>query len=441
MIAPKVLAANFGGGMAKAFCCSLLGAVGLVSALWAGPAAAQDASEAQLDALIEATQSDAGALAAARRQTGAGDLTGAAATLERSLLLRSGTESDDVRLYYGTVLYRLGDLRRGAYQLANVRTVGAGGWAEAREACREAPPADAAPRGDSLAGVVTVGLGYESDALGALLNQLEIPGLPAPTEEGVAVIATANLSARFASQLAGHGYAGLSAQATADVSGPDTDYQSISARLGYAWRLRGVDRELSTGIVGRYARLDGDDLVTEWGVQIELADDVGAAGRWAVRLEASNQDYHTAGLDPLRDGPHYDAMFTYRHTSAVNRTWAVGGAVEYKEAEWDLASYVGGRVFAASRHALGEEGAYLATSGMLRYRDYRDPAFVPGQTETRTYVRAAVGIPVTRQGLYVEGAVTYSARWYDNASGLYDYSSFGVEARLVYRFGHSWSAE
>ncbi len=420
----------------------LVSVVALVTAVSCGGAAAQEAGEAELDALIEATESDAGALAAARRQAAAGNLTGAAATLERSLLMRSGTSSDDVRLYYGTVLCQLGDFRRGAYQLANVRNATAGGWAEAREACAMAPPAPAVPRGDSVAGVLTLGVGYESDALGALTNQFEIPGFPAPTEEGVSVIATGTVEARFASRLSGHGYASASAQARAELSGPDTDYQTGSARIGYAFRLRGEDRQIAAGLVARHSRLDGDGLVTEYGVQAEYGDAAGDAGRWAVRLEAVEQDYLGPGFGvSLRDGRRYDALFSYRNISGVNRAWTAGAALEAKEAELEELGYYGGRVFAAMQTPISENGAYFGASGVLRYIDFHEGAFGNDQTEIRSYLRAAVGMPLNQSGLFVEAAATHSARWYDDTTFLHDYSSFGAEVRLVYRFGLSGSLQ
>src|SRR5690606_13108505 len=143
------------------------------------------------------------------------------------------------------------------------------GWMEAREACAPASPTPFAARGDGVAGVLTLGLGYETDALGALTTQVEIPGFPAPSQEGSAITASGAFEARFASRLSGQGYAGASFQARADLSGPDADYQTGAARLGYAFRLRGQDRRLAAGLTARHSRLAGDGLVSEYGLQTE----------------------------------------------------------------------------------------------------------------------------------------------------------------------------
>ena len=214
----------------------------LAFACQGGAALAQDASDAQLDAIIAANDSDASALALARQQAGAGDLTAAAATLERSLLLRSSPQSDDVRLYYASVLCRLGDDRRGAYQLANVRNAAAEGWAEARAACGPLPTTTSATRGNGLSGMLTLGVGYDSDALGALTPQFEILGFPTTTEEGASVVASGIINAQFASSVTGHGYAGASLISRTDISGPSVDYQTAAIWGGYARHLGGVPR-------------------------------------------------------------------------------------------------------------------------------------------------------------------------------------------------------
>ena len=419
----------------------LVGIVAGMAALGCGAAAAQEAGEAELDALIDATESDAGTLAAARRQVGAGNLTGAAATLERSLLLRPDAGSDEVRLYYGTVLCRLADYRGGAYQLANVRNATATGWAEAREACAPARLTPFATRGDGVTGVLSLGLGYETDALGALTTQIEIPGFPAPSEEGLAITASGALDARFASRLSGQGYAGAAFETRMDISGPDADYLTGSARLGYDFRLRGEDQRLAAGLMARHGRLAGDGLVTEYGLQAELGDTASPTGRWTVRLEAVDQDYLGPAAASLRDGMRYDVMLSYRETSGADRAWTAGVAVEAKQAEQTDLGYVGGRVFAAMQTPIADNGAYIGGSAMLRYIDFREGALGGGETEMRSYVRAVVGVPLDRDGLFLEAAASHSARWYDSASPLHDHSSFGAEVRMVYRFGRSGSPQ
>ena len=407
----------------------------LVAACHGGAAFAQDPLDAELDAMIAANESDEAALALARRQADAGNLTGAAATLERSLLLRSSPQSDDVRLYYASVLCRLGDDRRGAYQLANVRNAAAEGWAEARAACGQLPLATSAVRGDGVSAMLTLGVSYDSDALGALTPQFEVIGFPTATEEGASVVASGIVNGQFASRVTGHGYAGASLISRNDISGPDVDYQTAALWGGYARHLGGDDRQLAGGPIVRHSRLLGDGLLTEYGLQADYSFSGGGPGRWTIRGEAVRQDFLGSGFASVRDGEHYEVGVTYRNSPELPRVWTAGVVAEVKTAELDSFAYRGGRAFVAAQMPIGDNGAYLTGSGVARYVDFDDSGLGSFGSEARFYLRAAAGIPLNRQGLFAEAGVTYSSRRYDDTSLYSDFDSVGVEARLVYRFG------
>lgn len=411
----------------------LAGAV-FVAACHAGAAAAQDASDTELDALINATESDAGALALARNQAGAGDLTGAAVTLERSLLQRSGPGSDEVRLYYGAVLCRLGDARRGAYQLSRVSNPAASGWVEARAACGNVPVVAARTRGDGVSGVLSLGVGYEGDAFSVLTTQFEVPGFPAITDDGVSFVGTAAINARFVSSSTGQGYLEAGLQGRSEISGPAIDYLIGSLGTGYAWNIGSSDRIFSAGLVARHSTLLGDSLVNEVGGQAEYSVAHGATGRWTLKAEAVSQDYLASTYDPFRDGGRYDLAFSYVEAPGPGRIWTVGVALEAKDADQEELGYRGGRMFAATQFPIGNNGLYFNASGVIRRADFRDVPAALDLSETRAFLRAGVGVPLNQNGLSLEAAATYSGRWYDDSS-LYDSNSVGAELRLVYRFG------
>lgn len=410
---------------------SLLAVVAMAAMSFGGAVAAQEAGEAEIDTLITATETDAGALALARQQASGGDLTGAAVTLERSLLLRPGVESDPVRLYYASVLCRLGDPRRGAYQMAIVGSAETVGSAEARQACGSTPVATNARRVDGLRGAVSLGFGYETDAFGAMSVQFQTPGTPAIKQEGASVLGSAFVESRFAASASGHGYAGASLQSSHSVSGADIDYLIAAARAGYAADLSGRGEQLAAGAVVRHSRLLGDSFLSEYGAQAEYSFAGGAGGRWSVSAEAVNQDFE----DSARDGGNYEVELSYRGTPSADHAWVLGVAVEVKEADLNALGYSGGRVFGATQMSISEGGAYLALSGVMRFAHYTDAPLLPNESETRSYLRAAVGMPVARENLFVEAAITHSARWYNHSSGLRDFNSVGAELRLVYRFG------
>ncbi len=395
-----------------------------------GAAWAQEPGEADLDALISATESDSGALALARRQAGNGDLTGAAVTLERSLLLRSGPSSDHVRLYYASILCRLGDTRRGIYQT----TIASGGddaaWSEARQACGQAASSGETTRGNGVVGRATLGVGYQSDARGAMVIEFEVPGFPATTEEGWAVLGTLDVDGRFAARRSGHGYAGVNVQTNQSISGFDGDFIIGEARLGYARYLGGGGQKLSGGAVVGHANLQGDGIVTEYGGQAEYQWGTGD-GRWRLNAEAVHQDYEGSS----RDGGKYDLAIRYLRSTGDDRAWMIGAALELKDAEYDALGYFGGRVFAAAQIPIRENGTYFTGSAVLRMVDYGDAMFLPDRRERRAHLRAGIGIPTPYENLFVEAAITHSARWFNENSGFASSNSTGGELRLVYRFG------
>lgn len=412
----------------------LFAAVAMAMVCHAGGAAAQDARGADIDALISATETDAGALALARRQAGSGDITGAAVTLERSLLLRSGRGSDEVRLYYASVLCRLGDPQRGAYQMAMVHDSGLAGWNETRQACGPVPSRGARANGDGVTGSLSIGLGYESDAYGALTIQFDTAPFPPIRDGGAALVGSADINARFASRRSGHGYASASLQSSNSMSGPDIDFHLGAVRAGYAAYLGGPDRQISGGAVVRHAIVLGDAFLTEYGAEAEYSVG-GEDSRWRVNLTAVDQDYQSVLIPTERDGGRYEVGFTYSRATTAERFWTAGAAIEAKDAKQLELGYVAGRVFAAMQTPIPDHDAYFRASGVLRYADYDDTVLAPDRRETRVYLRAGVGVPLARDGLSLEAATTYSARWYDDASMMEDYSSFGAELRLVYRFG------
>ncbi len=87
----------------------------------AEPVLAQTAPEAKIDALIEESSTPKSALSTARRQEREGDLSAAAATLERMLLADQNAHA--IRLRYVSVLCRLDDRQGAELELAKLAGV------------------------------------------------------------------------------------------------------------------------------------------------------------------------------------------------------------------------------------------------------------------------------------------------------------------------------
>lgn len=409
--------------------------IGLVAASFAGPALSQ--SEQEIDALIAESQTPANAIATARQQIAAGDLTGAAATLDRALL--EDPNANDTRLLYAATLCRLGDAQGARIEIGKLdrQDVGAAMFDEANAACggalrRPAPAETASASG--VSGEVYGGLAYDYDAAGALALQTEFFG-SAGRDDGFSLIGGARLAMR-SSAYAGRGglYGGFSVTSKHDLAGPKLDYDIGEIRFGFG---RSSGRTgFSVGPVVRHIRLLDDPYVTEYGGQGELLFGQATARRIRVRLEGVHQDYDGSGFPGSdADGRRIDLSAAYEARVGERGYISIGAAGEYKDAEERNFGYRGGRVFASYQHSFANRD-FLTLAGTLRHIDFRNAAFVSDRKDTRAYARLAYAIALAQSGLFVEGAATYTYRRakIDGFIDLRTYRSPGAEARVIWKF-------
>lgn len=401
----------------------------------AAPAAAQDAA-GDIDAMIDASGSAAGALGLARSQADQGDLTGAAATLERALLAGGATRDAGVRLYYVTILCRLDDHERARLEAMRVDTAHAAPAAvsEARTACGslDLPASGGAAPNGGVIGNVAIGLAYDSNTSAALSPAFALPGVAVASDDGLSFIASAQVDGRTPVG-GGYVYGGLSGMTKNALSGPRLDYQLGTLRTGFGMQGSGIGFEL--GGMLRHGRLLGQPFYSEYGGQSEISTAAGSDGRVALRGELVHQDYTRSVPLADRDGTRYDLALEYRGATARDHGWVVGVAFEDKTARTRNLGYAGWRLYAAARLPVSEAGTYTALSATVRHVDYRIAAPLADRVETRWFARAALGTPLGSGPVDIEGAVSYTRRDYNAASSLHDYSSFGAELRLVLNFG------
>jgi hypothetical protein len=106
------------------------------AATFAAPAAwAQADPLAELDAQIDASTNPGAGIALARKQTDAGELTGAAGTLERVLM--NDPRADAALLLHASLLCRLDDIPGAQAEIAEMGGVAISnqGWTEVIAAC------------------------------------------------------------------------------------------------------------------------------------------------------------------------------------------------------------------------------------------------------------------------------------------------------------------
>lgn len=402
-----------------------LRAAALASVMIAMPAAAQ--TEAEIDALIDGSATPDAALTLAHRQAGDGDLLGAAATLERTLL--GNPDAANVRLYYAGILCRLGDKQTARAELARVdgRAVTDPAWDETRAACGDVER-PASRHGNGLRGEVSAGLAYDSDLAGSLLVLTNVPG-GTSSDDGLSFVGSARLSGRAPIGSAFfYGDAGVMSRTT--VSGPKADYQAGDLTLGLGAPVGG-GAEVSFGGILRHFRVAGDPFVTHLGGEAELALLLGD-GRLTLRGEVVQEQYEGSTALFSRDGMHYEAGLGY--AGGTGTAFWLGAAYEGKDSETRRTGYSGARAWAGLRQSLTPSGAYASIGGTVRYVKYRDELGFAPVNETRWFGRAALGMPLV-SSLDVEAAANYVRRDYNSTSGFKDYESVGGELRLIWNFG------
>ena len=413
---------------------NILAAVTALATAAATPAWGQD--DADIAALL-ADQSPDAAMATARRQTDDGDLSGAAATLERALL--ADPDAHDARLLYAATLCRLGDQQGARIEMGKLdrQSISGSLWAEANEACggqlrQPMPPENANNSG--LAGEAYAGIAYDYDAAGAVTLQTDFFG-GGDREDGWAAIAGASLHWRSSGFAGGGGpYAGLALASKHDINGPRQDYDVGEARAGYG-DVSGVIG-WSVGPVIRHIRLFGDPYVTEYGGEGELLFGNAVSHQFRLKLEGLVQDYRSGFPGNAGDGSRFDLSLAYQARIHTDGIATLGVAGELKTADEKALGYVGGRLFGGI-YLPFENKDYLTLSGTLRYIDFRnDDDFSFDRKDTRAFARLAYGLSLPLTRLFVEGAVSYSLRHLDSDDGISfkTYRSPGGEVRLVWKF-------
>ena len=420
----------------------LIMAAACLSAGLSAPALAQPDNEQAIDTLIDES-SPGKAVPTARAQTAAGDLMGAAATLERALLV--DPNANDARLMYAATLCRLGDAQAARIEIAKLsrQDFSEAAWAETQTACggdavHPAPPPDAA--NSRLNGEAYVGLAYDSDAAGAIALQIDDGFTTINHDGGLSLITGLRLGLRSPGYGGGGGFYGsVNVSTKDDVSGPSLDYQIGEVRAGF-----GRDHGrfgFGIGGVARHILLSGNPYVIELGGQGELMFGNADATRLRLRGEAVHQNYQRGYPGDLADGMRYD-MSAAIEARLAGRGWAslgVGG--EIKNAGRRDFGYRGGRIFAVIQMPVGGGGQYANLSGTLRRINYLDNPPFADRKDSRAFARAAYGVPLLRQFI-LEGAASYTLRSakfrstlpYPLYGNLATYRSVGGEMRLLWKF-------
>ena len=386
-------------------------------------------------------------LAYAQKRANAGDLIGAAAALERLLLIKPNWHA--ARLFYAAVLIRLDDLQAAKRELTLLKDVKLAADQEA-ERTKYERLADHKTARTRFSGEASIGLAYDSNAVAALANAVNLgAGIPVE-DDGLAILASARLG--VATQLSDRVelFGGIAALSKTDISGPDQRYIRADGNLGVGFAAGGLGVRAS-GIV-RDVSIFGSHYETDYGGRLEVTRKLNPRTGLNAALEVVQQNYNEPdfAVDPQgnqgRDGARIDGEVGFVTRLTARQTFAFNIGYEDKDASYRPFAYHGAFASVAYSALLGR-GSYLSFAGQVR--DYRykaaDLLITPVvRHDVRSFARLALGGPLSaftasgstadfREHLILEGAISYTRR--DARAPYLDYDSFGAETRLIYRFG------
>ncbi len=386
-------------------------------------------------------------LAYAQKRANAGDLIGAAAALERLLLNKPNWHT--ARLFYAAVLIRLDDLQAAKRELALLKDVQLtpDQTAEVAKYLRLADHKTAKTR---FSGQASVGFAYDSNAVAALANAVNLgAGIPL-VDDGLSFLASANLSA--ATQLGGSAelFGSLSGISKTDISGPDQRYARGDASIGIGFVAAGFGVRVAA--LARDVSIFGNQYEFDYGGRVEVTRRLDTRSAINANVEVVDQSYDEPAfaVNPLngnaRDGVRVDGTIGISHRLTARQTIAFDVGFEDKDAGYRPYAYSGPHATLAYSALLGR-GSYLSVVGSVRDYRYKAPDLLfttVRRNDVRSFARFALGAPLSaftasgstadfREHLILEGALSYTRR--DAKFPYLDYDSVGAETRLIYRFG------
>jgi hypothetical protein len=388
----------------------------------------------------------------ARRAAAEGDLLSAAAALERLLLQQPNWHA--ARLFYAVTLYRMEDIQGAKRELDLLDSVELTPLQQA-ELAKYRRLIERRDRLFTVSGSVNAGLVYDSNATGALANLVDVGLGAGPTDDGLGFAGGGRL--RFTWRLGQDSptslYLLVAGQGRKDLSGPALETLRAELALGLSGSL-GARTSWQLGGLLRHLQLFGDPYMTEYGGRLALGARLGHLTSLDASAEATQQDFDERLLPELAPGLTTDARSGSRVALAAGLSHRVSGASsvagevgwESKNADYRPFAFSGPHVAAAFQTDLGR-GSYSSLAGNVRFLTYREPDPLiggPRRKETRSFVRAALGAPISaftdagatadfREGLILEGALSYTGR--NTRAPYIDYENVGGELRLIWTFG------
>lgn len=406
----------------------------LVAGLAASPAFAA-APDVAFDAVYAASDDASLNLAYAQSRAKAGDLIAAAAALERLLLIEPNAHA--VRLFYAQLLYRLDDDQAALRELDHLKnvTLSTVARAQMRQLRLRITHRDAPVR---LNGLISAGLGFDSDAGNALVSGLDFAGT-LPSASGATWTSRGQINGAVRVGEATDLVGSIGWRSQSDISGPDQGFVQGEATIGVRF-----DGETSGRVqaLARTISLLGAHYLTEYGVRgegrVRLNPRTALIGNISVVQQKFTEPTGVFLPPPgqSRNGNRVEMDIGITQQISSGQILTLGVGYGAKASEYAPLGYQGVYGYAAYSAQLGG-GAYLALRADVRRLAYRevDPFTGLARAETRSSARAAIGAPLRwiTDALVIEAALSTRNRTGDTPYLGYD--SVGGELRLIYRFG------
>ena len=274
----------------------------------------------------------------ARTQIADSNFRGAAASLERILLLDPG--QDGVRLLYARVLYRLDSVMEAQAQLAQVdrdrlspKRRAEASRLEARISCRGKRTNYWADVGGGLRFSSNANYAPDDEQIDAIVatpfGPFAITVASEGNEDDLAYVAM--LGAGFIHQLPGQGehrvFGAASMEWNEQVEVDSTDYNAYSANLGFKYGAGNFD--FVAQALGGHLRLAEEAFLDYYAIDLRLETDLTDSVRVIIRQRSTYQDYDSAVVTSAeRTGMQYDlevgARFRLPHAQIL------GASVEFQ---------------------------------------------------------------------------------------------------------------
>lgn len=335
----------------------------------------------------------------ARQEVNSGRLQQAASALERLLLQKPNW--DTVRLFYGVVLYRLGDMKGSERELAILE---GRGLSPSQENDRVKYLALARHRNATtrVTGLVSVGGRYDSNPGRVTNNPGGVPLLITVPNEDADKAVSISARMRIESDITtgqGDYWFGQSDVYTLKYSDA-SNANILTTRLQSGFAFHGTDKLFVPYLFYAKSLVRHENFRNQWGGGGQLNFSLNPKTELFLAGEYAHEDYHLTTFSPvgnLRDGNKYTAKFGVVWRPADTAKYTIEGMLGRKQAQFAGFSYDTAALRASSLTLLGK-GRYLTLTGKYTLTNYDQPDLFNSATITREdkrlYGRAAFGAPL-----------------------------------------------